>query len=225
MLDAKECTIVTVRCGSRSASPATIVASWLEGTPGALLAIDAPLGWPKQLGPSLVGHEAGGALTPKADVLFHRETDDAIERELKKRPLEVGANLIARTAHAALSFLEELRRLTGLTVPLAWDREERAPVSAIEVYPAATLRAHGIEAGEYKKASQIAGRQGILERLGAHVALPSDMRLLEASADALDAVVCVVAGADFLEGRAVSPTDRASARKEGWIWAPRPNVA
>jgi len=222
MLEAGMSTIHTVRCGSRAASPATIVAGWIELTPTALLAIDAPLGWPKQLGLSLVAHEAGGALTPTADQLFHRETDDAIERELKKRPLEVGANLIARTAHAALSFLEELRRLTGLAVPLTWDREERAGVSAIEVYPAATLRAHGIEAGEYKKASQIAGRQGILERLGAHVALPGDMRLLEASADALDAVVCVVAGADFLEGRAVGPTNASAARKEGWIWAPRP---
>jgi hypothetical protein len=160
MLEAGRSTIRTVRCGSRSALPATIVAGWLEGAPGALLAIDAPLGWPKQLGVSLVGHEAGDALTPEADQLFHRDTDAAIERELRKRPLEVGANLIARTAHAALSFLEELRRLTGLTLPLAWDREQRAPVSVIEVYPAATLRAHGIEAGEYKKASQISGRQG-----------------------------------------------------------------
>jgi hypothetical protein len=224
-LDRGVTAIQTVQCGSRAASPAAIVSAWLTRAPDALLAIDAPLGWPKALGSSLSGHEAGRILLPAADQLFHRQTDTEIERRLKKRPLEVGANLIARTAHAALAFLDEVRRLTGMAIPLAWDVAARVGARAIEVYPAATLRAHGIEAGEYKRPSEIDGRRGLLSRLGARVTLPSDLQVLEKSADAIDAVVCLVAGADFLEGRAVPPGDLATARKEGWIWAPMPAEA
>ena len=38
------------------------------------------------------------------------------------------------------------------------------------------------------------------------------------SADALDAVVCVLAGRDFLEGFEVPPDAPDLARREGWIW-------
>jgi hypothetical protein len=212
----------TVQCGSRTALPSAVVAEWLASHRDALVAIDAPLGWPTDLGESLVRHEAGAELPTPADLLFHRQTDTEIERRLAKRPLEVGANLIARTAHAALAFLTELRRLTGMPIPLAWSHGTAAGCAAIEVYPAATLRAHGIQAGEYKGTAEIEGRKGLLSRLGARVTLPADVQVLERSADALDAVVCLVAGADFLDGRAVPPSDLGRARKEGWIWAPMP---
>jgi hypothetical protein len=214
--------IEAVQCGSRSRSPASIVADWLKDAPAALLALDAPLGWPSDLAASLTGHEAGGALRVPADKLFHRETDTAIERRLSKRPLEVGANLIARTAHAALGFLDELRRITSLPIPLAWHTAWQAGVRAIEVYPAATLRGHNIAPGEYKGTAEIEGRRGLMARLGARVSYPADVHVLENSADALDAVICVVAGCDFLDGRAVPPDDLVTARKEGWIWAPAP---
>jgi hypothetical protein len=42
--------------------------------------------------------------------------------------------------------------------------------------------------------------------------------LLPASADAIDALVCVLAAADFMRGRASPPEDRERARQEGWIW-------
>ncbi len=38
------------------------------------------------------------------------------------------------------------------------------------------------------------------------------------NADMLDAVVCILAGRDFLEGWAFKPRDQAMARTEGWIW-------
>jgi len=34
----------------------------------------------------------------------------------------------------------------------------------------------------------------------------------------LDAVLCVVAGLDFLAGAAPGPADPEAARREGWIW-------
>jgi len=36
-------------------------------------------------------------------------------------------------------------------------------------------------------------------------------------ADALDAVVCILAACDFLAGAAAPPLDRSVAEKEGWI--------
>jgi hypothetical protein len=35
---------------------------------------------------------------------------------------------------------------------------------------------------------------------------------------ALDAVLCVAAGIDFLAGAALGPDDPEVARREGWIW-------
>jgi len=44
-------------------------------------------------------------------------TDDEIFARLEKRPLDVGADRIARTVHAALALLEELGRLPGQPIP------------------------------------------------------------------------------------------------------------
>ena len=52
--------------------------------------------------------------------------------------------------------------------------------------------------------------------------LPEDLSLPLEDADALDAMLCVLAGADFLAGKAYSPTDLALAKKEGWIWIRKP---
>ena len=60
--------------------------------------------------------------------MFRRSTDDAIAERLSERPLDVGSDRIARTAHAALSFLERLRKLLDAPIPLAW---EPAPIEAV----------------------------------------------------------------------------------------------
>jgi hypothetical protein len=41
-------------------------------------------------------------------------------------------------------------------------------------------------------------------------------------ADVLDAVVFAMAGADFMCGQALQPSDQTLARNEGWIWARLP---
>ena len=94
-----------------------------------------------------------------------------------------------------------------------------APVSAIEVYPAATLVSHGLRSDGYKKRGQIAERVEILGGLQALVKLPNDLSNMERSADALDAAVCLLAARDFLTGQAMRPKDRVLAETEGWIWA------
>ena len=100
-----------------------------------LLAMDAPLGWPVGMRTALNNHLAGNVVDVNPDLMFSRMTDSVVRKETGKRPLEVGANLIARTAHAALRLLNDIRMVTGKEIPLKWDLEPWIGVQAIEVYP------------------------------------------------------------------------------------------
>ena len=134
--------------GSRN-KPAAAITEWLKRGKPALLALDAPLGWPVALAEELPRHLAGRSLEACPDNLFSRFTDKAVQKAIGKKPLEVGANLIARTAYSALKLLETLRKESGLPIPLAWQWENIVGTSAIEVYPAATLKALKIEVKGY----------------------------------------------------------------------------
>ena len=129
--------------GSKRNPCLKVLSWWIGRDPDVLLALDAPLGWPEPLGSALATHSAGKVIREDADDLFSRTTDRRIRERLGKRPFEVGANLIARTAHAALKMLEALRRATGHSIPLVWEGKDFSGVGAIEVYPAATRIAHG----------------------------------------------------------------------------------
>lgn len=210
--DAGTLRLLELTRGSRQRSPVAIVAEWVKTHAPVLLALDAPLGWPAALGAALAGHRAGERLEPAANLLFRRRTDDWVRSRFGKRPLEVGADLIARTAHAALALLEGLRERLGEPVPLLWAPDSLARLGAIEVYPAATRRACG--PADLTDPEQLARWTG---------STPS--RLAAVSADERDAVICTIAGADFLAGRAEPPPteDRETAEKEGWIWVRRPS--
>ena len=89
----------------------------------ALLALDSPLGWPMQLGAALSGHTAGKPLnSASADELFSRETDRRVWKHYKKKPLEVGADRIARTAQEALNLLDCLGNGVQSIPPLLGSR-------------------------------------------------------------------------------------------------------
>ena len=136
-----------------------------------LIAIDAPLGWPRPMGDALVGHRAGAEVLVSPNDLFRRATDRYIQRRLGKTPLDVGADRIARTAHAALRLLGGLRARLPHEIPLAWMSPPGEMVSAIEVYPAATLLSHGIRAKGYKKPGQVAERREIVAALARSLVL------------------------------------------------------
>jgi predicted RNase H-like nuclease len=229
LLDGDTLTVHEVTTGSRDRPAVEIVKSWIgEDTP-TLLALDAPLGWPAALGTALTGHRAGQPLPPPdANLLFRRATDRFVECKGKggPRPLDVGANLIARTAYAALELLEKLRQKTKKQIPLAWDPADLKdePV-AIEVYPAATLAAYRFESSRYKRKEDGAIRAKILKQLAGELTLPDDLDLPTGNPDALDAVVCVLAGRDFLLGEAYGPEDMDLAQQEGWIWVRKPGPA
>lgn len=151
---------------------------------------------------------SGEPLAPAGHAMFRRMTDDEIYARLGMRPLEVAAGRIARAAHAALRFLEELRSLVGSPVPLVWSPKWRGRFGVIEVYPAATRIALGVPRGP-----------GSIVGLGSRVIFRGGS--VPSSEHARDAVVCAISAAEFLSGRMIGPTggQRTQAEHEGWIWA------
>ena len=195
---------------------------WLKEYPALLLAMDAPLGWPSSLPRALSTHQAGEEPSFGPDALFRRETDRFIAKEFKKTPLDVGADRIARTAYWALALLSSLRRVSGASIPLLWDPTTARGPGVIEVYPAATLRAHGQSLAGYRQREGAELRRRLAAFVGRelHATITNEAEAI--GIDGLDAAVCAVAGRDFLCGVAAAPLDLPLARKEGWIWARHP---
>ena len=150
--------------------------------------------------------------------------------ERKRSPIssvdsvDVGADRIARTAYAALTILGNLRVELGLPIPLAWAPADVSRVAAIEVYPAATLVAHRIRSTGYKKRDQTDERHEIIVALRTKLTIGESVPDLATSADLVDAAVCVLAGADFISGRAMGPEDRPLAEREGGSGPPAPHA-
>lgn len=210
---------------SRQNRAADVIAGWLaSATRPVLLSVDAPLGWPIALSRALKDHRAGDDVGAAPHEMFRRATDHFIKKTFRKTPLDVGADRIARTAHAALRLLGDLRRRTGAQIPLAWSPTALSDISVIEVYPAATLLSHGYASDGYKKPKDTSERSEIIQNLRSVVGLVKDVSRMETNADALDAAVCMLAGKDFLDGTAVPPPphDEVRAQREGWIWVKRP---
>lgn len=212
--------ITEVREDGRNA--ADDVARWILGSSRVLLALDAPLGWPLAF-EELAQHTAGRPVSASRTEAFNRVTDRFVKETVGQQPLRVGADLIAMTAHWALSLLDTLRRKTSLDIPLAWAPSFTERAAAIEVYPAATLRARRLRCTGYKdrSAEHADVRRHMLDSLRGDIAIDVVAERITSS-DVFDAVVCCLAGTDFLEGRASPPIDEAVAKKEGWIWVVRP---
>ncbi len=195
---------------------ATSIVDWLSQQDDAVLAIDAPLGWPKALGEALSSHVAGGPLPFEAHALFRRDTDREIKRRIGQQSLDVGADRIARTAHAALATLSAVRE--RVDVAMGWTPGAVKGRQAIEVYPAATLKAMGLMAKGYRGSEQRDVRLELIDELGIAM-LADEARANAADSDhVFDAIVCVCAGVDYAKASAVAPRDGDLARREGWIW-------
>lgn len=183
-----------------------------------LFALDAPLGWPASLGQELASHSAGSRLKYTPDEMFRRSTDRFIKEKINKQPLDVGADRIARTAYAALKIINELSAEIQVPILLAWSADIEK-IGAIEVYPAATLIAHGRSASGYKGPDGRTARESILTWLAKSAEMSTELQTLLVSNDnALDSAICALAGQDFLLGNCYEPIDLALAKKEGWIW-------
>ena len=221
VLEGSTVSVSDARLGVSEASLISTVSGWVRSADRVLLAIDAPLGWPAELGDVLMKHEAGMGLSVAANTMFRRATDRFIRSRIGKQSLDVGADRIARTAFAALALLESVRRLTELPIPLAWNARFDS-AAAIEVYPSATLRSHGLSAAGYKAPAGQEARAVIVQAVSGHLGFRSGRDQCVGDADVLDAALCVLAGADFLLGQALEPLEAARARREGWIWVRDP---
>ena len=160
-------------------------------------------------------HSAGELLGVEAKDLFNRKTDLFIDETIQKRPLEIGANLIARTAAAALELLATLRVMLRMELPLLWEQGPVKRSGVIEVYPVATIIGR-IGAGtklNFRTKSDI-----LLPILEMDFGLESIDLLAGSDDHMLDAAMCVLAGADFIERRCHEPPDGVEVGKEGWIW-------
>ncbi len=203
-------------------SLAAAIAGWIDPTRPTLLALDAPLGWPHDLGRELAEHQAGDALATPPNALFRRETDRVVKSELGKLPLDVGADRIARTAHSALALLAELRQLTNEPIPLAWSWPFEVGIAAIEVYPAGSLAARGWQSTGYKRDLGREARGALLVKLLDELELACGSAEVLANDDLFDAMLAVLAGVDFLNQTCIPPADLPLAQKEGWIWVKKP---
>lgn len=216
--------VTAAKCCAKGDELAALIADAIGSGP-ALLALDAPLGWPAPLGDTLSWHQAGapfGSPVLPDDRMFSRATDLEVRERFGKRPLEVGADRIARTARAALRLLADVEVRRNAPVPLAWTPGTVEGVCAIEVYPAATLRAHAIPSDGYRQ--QPKPRRAVLDALRTRMTLPPSLARGPINPHLLDAVLCVLAAADFAAGHGrPPPLDQTSlSRREGWIWVRDP---
>ena len=207
-----------VRVGSSKSLPADVIAEWVRDRElPVLIALDAPLGWPVPLADALYTHLAGAGLSIPAHDLFRRRTDIIVREKIGKQSLDIGADRIARTAHAALQLLVDLRERLNEPIPLAWD-PRMLELGAIEVYPAATLAAHGIPSRGYKKANMLPERNNIASMVGSLIDIQTSIPEIAKSSDGLDAVICLLSAHDFLLGTTIPAPKDAPVQREGWIW-------
>jgi predicted RNase H-like nuclease len=207
-----------VTLGTAGESAAASVSQWIAGSERFVLALSAPLGWPRAFGAELASHSAGEPLGQSHAQLFRRQTDRMVHKALGKQPPEVGADRVARTSLAALALLASVRALAARPIPLAWNQGQES--GAIEVFPAATLIGHGVSGAGYKLNTQPGrkARAALLSRLQKQLDVQSMREVMIDDANLFDAAVCALAGADFARGHCVQPPDPERARKEGFIW-------
>lgn len=224
VVDEQQLVVQEVRTGSNSEPPAVTAATWVRENPKVLIAIDAPLGWPVDLGPALSEHGAGEALHLDSHQLFRRETDRFVKKLLGRQTLDVGADRIARTAHSAVNLVGQIRAATRRELPLLWDNKDAPDGGVIEVYPAGTLCAYGLPCSGYKKTKNRRARESLVSEIGRLMSLGDTEADLIEDDNRLDAAICCLAAWDFRRGLAAPPSDLEKAKKEGWIWVRNPAV-
>jgi len=215
---------------ARGARTEAEIVEWMadavaEQPTACLVGLDAPLGWPAALGDALASHTAGWPIEASANQLARRATDDRVAAAVGKRPLDVGADRIARTAHAALTLLERVRAATAAAIELAWTPgTPPRGIEALEVYPGGTLAARRLATRGYKRGDGAAdARAALLDSLAAEWDLPAALQpALVASDHVFDAALCLLSLGDYARNDVLVPDDPERARREGWIWVKRP---
>lgn len=190
--------------------------------------VDVPLGWPQPFVELIKAHAAGVLPVPEStDIhwrrsLAMRATDLHVRDRTGLVPLSVSTD---RIAYPALRWagIEARLREDGLEVA----RDGSGVVC--EVYPAAALRGWSLTHRGYKGDRNAAARTELVDAVSArHPWLDwNGFRPLCVEDDnALDAVLAALLARETAHGRCEPPPAqlRDLARREGWIWLPRPEA-
>ena len=217
------------------------IKNYIEGICNkAIISIDSPLGWPKEMISSLYIHTAGQSIqstTTRADY-FRRSTDRLIIEKFGKTPFSVGADKIAATAFDALSVIGDLSDKFGLDYGYGSLKDG----IVIESYPAVHLIALlGSHYGDgYKDSSgnkKKEKRAKIFELLARHYESVVNFSNLDKNTfilndDVFDSFICLLTAIDYDRGKLIGaeesiqkhiPIDlsKTTLKKEGYIWGLR----
>lgn len=189
------------------------------------LGIDCAFGWPDDFVAFVSRHAAGLPVEVGPDEgkawrrrLSYRATDRATRDVTGRWPLSVATDRLGLTAMHSAVLLDTIGEALGAPV----DRSGGG--TAVEVYPAASLRLWGFDIRGYK--TDCAVRATLLSRIVRHapwLRLPDQERqLMTDSDDAFDAVIAALAARAHALGLTHPvPSDRRDqARREGWIALP-----
>lgn len=212
------CKVRSLQTGRRGEPIAHQILDLIDSSRPLLVAIDAPLGWPTAFTQALHGHAAGHELDGDPNELFARTTDRFVREKTGLKPLDVGADRIARTAAAALKLIASLRAETKLALPLLQSPNAAVKGGLIEVYPAATLKQRALPFRQYKKPDATDIRKQISAAVDEELDIQDVISQCVDSDHCLDAILCVLAATDFLAGRCAAPSDDVPFQEEGWIW-------
>ncbi len=187
--------------------------------------IDVPLGWPQKFVEFVSDHASGSLSAPVTTDrewrrgLALRETDRSVQRCTGVWPLSVATE---RIAYAAMRWagIEAHLRAEGVSVA----RDGSGVV--YEVYPAAALKAWGLQHRGYKGQKNSELRHQLVDDLSAkfpNLEWNGHRDLCVADDNALDAVLAAIIALEASLGRCEpAPADlKSSALREGWIWVPR----
>jgi hypothetical protein len=191
----------------------------------AKVAIDAPLGWPRDFVSALAAYTEG--LIPPVPMdfdkssLYRRTTDALIAERTEANPLPVSVDKIGYCAIRAAVLVGEIARLTS---PEAAARDGSGIVC--EVYPAPAIR-RWLDVRGYKGAAGTAIRAEMVDRIVGATRMCDPFRLLERARespddDLLDALICALLGRACELGQTdpVPPEHHQIALEEGWIHLP-----
>jgi len=222
LLDYDKSILLEVTTGNPKRKSIEVITEWINKCNDKfLICIDSPLGWPESFKKQLSNHMTGNPIKIPKDSFFLRETDKIIHKELGKKPLEVTANFIARTAFSALNFLDEISKEIGNDIKLVWKLDAVYDNGVIETYPAGWLESEGIKSMGYKKnPDRIREIFSYIEK-NSSIDL-SIIRKRELSDHELDSLICCLVGKEFLDGKCIDPFKFGITipllTGEGWIW-------
>ncbi|MEN9621526.1 MAG: hypothetical protein RL499_1719 [Actinomycetota bacterium] len=209
-----------------------------------LIGIDCAFGWPVDFVDFVARHasaveraDAGGGVQPAAPTLAlpatgdlawrrrlaHRETDRVVTERTGARPLSVATDRLGMTALRCAVLLDRLAG-DGRVV----DRSGEHPSAVVEVYPAMALRVWQLGRPGYKQSTD--ARSALIDALSSAapwLELGEHRPLMQASADALDAVLAALVALAHARGAGIRPTPDQlyKARVEGWISIPTVGLA